>query len=108
MTEFDPVTVTRMKFAGANGDTVWGQIIKPATTSGQLPVVFLVHGGRQGSFGSSWSTRWNPRLYAEQGYGTVTVDFHGSTGYGQAFTDENHWVPKGKNSIQWTTPSSTG
>ncbi len=87
MAELDPVTVTRMRFAGANGDTVWGQIIKPAQTTGKLPVAFLVHGGPQGSFGNSWSTRWNPRIYAEQGYGTITVDFHGSTGYGQAFTD---------------------
>src|SRR3546814_11237355 len=63
-------------------------ILKPEKPcAAKLPVAFLVHGGPQGSFGDSWSTRWNPRLYAEQGYGVVTVDFHGSTGYGQAFTD---------------------
>jgi dipeptidyl aminopeptidase/acylaminoacyl peptidase len=87
LAELDPVKVERMQFAGANGDTVWGQIIKPADATGKLPVAFLVHGGPQGSFGDSWSTRWNPRLFAQQGYGAVTVDFHGSTGYGQAFTD---------------------
>lgn len=87
LAELDPVKVERMQFAGANGDTVWGQIIKPANATGKLPVAFLVHGGPQGSFGDSWSTRWNPRLFAQQGYGAVTVDFHGSTGYGQAFTD---------------------
>jgi len=47
----------------------------------------MVHGGPQGSFGESWSFRWNPRVFASQGYAVVTVDFHGSTGYGQAFTD---------------------
>src|SRR3546814_5737584 len=63
-------------------------ILKPEKPcAAKLPVAFLVHGGPQGSFGDSWSTRWNPRLYAEQGYGVVTVDFHGSTGYGQALTD---------------------
>lgn len=87
MAELDPVSMKRLQFAGANGDTVWGQILKPAGTTAKLPVAFLVHGGPQGSFGNSWSTRWNPRLYAQQGYGAVTVDFHGSTGYGQAFTD---------------------
>ncbi|ODU27617.1 S9 family peptidase [Sphingopyxis sp. SCN 67-31] len=87
LAELDPVKVERMQFAGANGDTVWGQIVKPANATGKLPVAFLVHGGPQGSFGDSWSTRWNPRLFAQQGYGAVTVDFHGSTGYGQAFTD---------------------
>ncbi|GHC85459.1 S9 family peptidase [Novosphingobium pokkalii] len=82
-----PVAVERFSFAGANGDTVWGQILKPAGTTGKLPTVLLVHGGPQGSFNDSWSTRWNPRLWAAQGYAAITIDFHGSTGYGQAFTD---------------------
>jgi len=47
----------------------------------------LVHGGPQGSFNDSWSYRWNPKLFASHGYAAVIVDFHGSTGYGQAFTD---------------------
>jgi len=84
----DEVTVQRFHFAGAGGDTVWGQIVKPATaTTQRLPVAFLVHGGPQGSFGDSWSWRWNPKLFASPGYAAVSVDFHGSTGYGQAFTD---------------------
>ena len=87
LAELDPVKVERFSFAGAGGDTVWGQIIKPANATGKLPVAFLVHGGPQGSFGDSWSTRWNPRLFSAPGYAAVTVDFHGSTGYGQAFTD---------------------
>ena len=83
----DPVSVERFSFAGANGDTVWGQIVKPAGADGRLPVAYLIHGGPQGSFGNSWSYRWNPWLFAAPGYAAVTVDFHGSTGYGQAFTD---------------------
>jgi dipeptidyl aminopeptidase/acylaminoacyl peptidase len=53
----------------------------------KYPVAFLVHGGPQGSFGNSWSYRWNPQVYAGAGYATVFIDFHGSTGYGQKFTD---------------------
>ena len=87
MAEFDSVDARRFSFKGANGDTVWGQIIKPAGAAGKLPVAFLVHGGPQSSFGNSWSTRWNPRLFSAPGYAAVTVDFHGSSGYGQAFTD---------------------
>ncbi|NIJ36516.1 dipeptidyl aminopeptidase/acylaminoacyl peptidase [Sphingopyxis panaciterrae] len=88
LAQFDPVKVERLQFAGAGGDKVWGQILKPANAAGgKLPVALLVHGGPQGSFGNAWSTRWNPRLFAQQGYGTITIDFHGSTGYGQAFTD---------------------
>ena len=82
-----PVTSQRFSFKGANGDTVWGQIHRPAGGTGKLPVLLFVHGGPQGSFADGWSFRWNPRLFASQGYAVVSVDFHGSTGYGQAFTD---------------------
>ncbi len=87
LAEFDPVDAKRFSFKGANGDTVWGQIVKTADTKGKIPVAYLVHGGPQSSFGNSWSTRWNPRLFSAPGYAAVTIDFHGSTGYGQAFTD---------------------
>jgi dipeptidyl aminopeptidase/acylaminoacyl peptidase len=85
--QLDPVTLDRFYFAGANNDRVWGIKVKPARAAGPLPVAFIVHGGPQGSFGNAWSYRWNPRLFAAPGYGVVSVDFHGSTGYGQAFTD---------------------
>ncbi|WJY19609.1 S9 family peptidase [Alteriqipengyuania flavescens] len=81
------VETTRFNFAGAGGDTVWGMIHKPAWVEGPLPVVLYVHGGPQGSFNDGWSSRWNPRVVASQGYAVVSIDFHGSTGYGQAFTD---------------------
>ena len=79
----------QFSFTGANGDTVYGHVMKPwnATAGGKYPVAFLVHGGPQGSFGNSWSYRWNPQVYAGAGYATVFIDFHGSTGYGQKFTD---------------------
>ena len=82
-----PVSSTRYSFAGAQGATVWGQIHKPANATGKLPVLLFVHGGPQGSYNDSWSSRWNPALFAARGYAVVSVDFHGSTGYGQAFTD---------------------
>lgn len=85
--ELDPVHVQRFRFAGAGGEPVWGQIVRPANVQGQLPVAYLIHGGPQGSFNDSWSWRWNPRLFSAPGYASVSVDFHGSTGYGQAFTD---------------------
>ena len=87
MAEFDPVTYEKFSFEGANGDTVWGFTLKPANVEGELPIAFVVHGGPQGSFGNSWSTRWNPRALSFGNYAVVSVDFHGSTGYGQDFTD---------------------
>ncbi|WP_114226533.1 MULTISPECIES: alpha/beta hydrolase family protein [Sphingomonas] len=94
LAQLDPVTVERFSFTGANNDKVWGIKIKPHVAAGQtLPIAFVVHGGPQGSFGNGWSYRWNPRVFASMGYGVVSVDFHGSTGYGQAFTDaiRNNW-----------------
>ncbi|WP_342315885.1 S9 family peptidase [Lysobacter sp. FW306-1B-D06B] len=82
-------------FKGWNGDTVHGFIVKPWNyqEGKKYPVAFLIHGGPQGSFGNGWSYRWNPQTYAGQGYAVVMIDFHGSTGYGQAFTDaiSQHW-----------------
>lgn len=81
------IVTRRFSFAGANGDTVWGQITRLADQTGPIPAILYIHGGPQGSFNDSWSTRWNPRVTASQGYAVISVDFHGSTGYGQAFTD---------------------
>ena len=83
----DLPTVTRFSFTGANNDTVWGYAVRPAGSTGKVPVAYMVHGGPQGSSNNSWSYRWNPAVFAGAGYGLVAVDFHGSTGYGQAFTD---------------------
>ena len=93
LAQLDPVTFDKFSFKGANNDTVWGFEMKPAHAAGKLPIAFLVHGGPQGSFSNSWSYRWNPRLFTAPGYAAVSVDFHGSTGYGQAFTDaiHNNW-----------------
>lgn len=79
-------------FAGAKGDTVHGFVLKPVDfKDGQkYPVAFLIHGGPQGSFGDHFHYRWNPQAYAGAGFAAVFIDFHGSTGYGQAFTDAIH------------------
>jgi dipeptidyl aminopeptidase/acylaminoacyl peptidase len=75
-------------FKGAKGDAVSGFVMKPAGFKGKkAPVAMLIHGGPQGSFGDHWHYRWNPQVYAGHGYAVVFIDFHGSTGYGQAFTD---------------------
>ncbi|MFL6743547.1 MAG: prolyl oligopeptidase family serine peptidase [Sphingomicrobium sp.] len=86
LAQLDPVVFNKFSFAGANNDRVWGWTLKPVMNR-MLPMILLVHGGPQGTFSNSWSYRWNPRVFSGPGYGVVSVDFHGSTGYGQAFTD---------------------
>ncbi len=80
---------TQFSFKGAHGDEVWGYFIEPVNfeKGKKYPLAFLIHGGPQGSFDDHWHYRWNPQIYAAHGYATVMIDFHGSTGYGQPFTD---------------------
>ncbi len=76
-------------FDGADGARVQGFMVKPPgfDPSRKYPVKFLIHGGPQGAWSDGWSFRWNPELMAAGGYVCVMVNPHGSTGYGQAFTD---------------------
>jgi len=79
----------QFSFKGWNDETVYGWVVKPVGfQEGQTyPVAFIVHGGPQGSMGNSFHYRWNPQTYAGKGFASVFIDFHGSTGYGQKFTD---------------------
>jgi len=76
-------------FSGWNGETVYVYVVKPVDfdPAKKYPVAFLIHGGPQGSFNNNFHYRWNPQPYAGAGYAAIMVDFHGSTGYGQAFSD---------------------
>jgi dipeptidyl aminopeptidase/acylaminoacyl peptidase len=79
----------QFSFAGWNGETVYGYVMKPfGYVSGRkYPIAFIVHGGPQVSFANAWSYRWNAQVFAGHGFAPVFIDFHGSPGYGQAFTD---------------------
>ena len=76
-------------FKGAKGDDVEGSLVKPPNfdASRKYPVKFLIHGGPEGAWGDDWSYRWNPELFAANGYVVIMINFHGSTGYGQKFID---------------------
>ena len=88
----------QFEFPGWNNETVRAYVVKPVDFDAkrQYPLAFLIHGGPQGSFGNHFHYRWNPQVYAGRGYVAVMVDFHGSTGYGQAFTDsiQDDWGGK--------------
>lgn len=79
----------QFEFAGWNDELVHAWLIRPIDFDPEIsyPLAFIVHGGPQGSSDNDFHYRWNPQTYAAAGYAVVAVDFHGSTGYGQAFTD---------------------
>jgi len=85
-------------FVGANNDKVEGFLVRPPNFDSSIkppnfdpnkkyPMKFLMHGGPEGAWGDDWSYRWNPELFAANGYVVIMINFHGSTGYGQKFID---------------------
>jgi dipeptidyl aminopeptidase/acylaminoacyl peptidase len=82
-------------FVGARGDSVFGWLLKPPgfDPAKKYPVLDLFHGGPQTAWLDYWSARWNYQMFASRGYVVVLVNRHGSTGFGQAFTDavSQHW-----------------
>jgi dipeptidyl aminopeptidase/acylaminoacyl peptidase len=82
--------VTSIRFKGAYPDKdIHAFVILPpaydASTTKSSPVAFLLHGGPQAAWLNAWSARWNPLLFAQQGYVVVLPQFTGSTGYGEHF-----------------------
>jgi len=76
----------QFSFKGWNDETVYCNMVKPVDfdPDKKYPVIFRIHGGPQGSSVNGFST---VQTLAGAGYAVVMVDFHGSAGYGQPFTD---------------------
>ena len=90
LSKIDMQPLESFTFKGANDEEVQGFMVKPPgfDPNKKYPLKFLIHGGPQGAWGNSWTYRWNAELFAATGnYVVVMINFHGSTGYGQKFTD---------------------
>jgi dipeptidyl aminopeptidase/acylaminoacyl peptidase len=90
LSRIDMQPLESFTFKGANNDDVQGFMVKPPgfDPNKKYPLKFLIHGGPQGAWGNEWTYRWNAELFAATGnYAVVMINFHGSTGYGQKFTD---------------------
>ncbi len=85
MPQIESLTVT-----GAAGAPVQYWLLKPPNfdPSKRHPTVFLIHGGPQGDWSDGWSYRWNPALWAAQGWVIAAPNPRGSFGFGQKFVDE--------------------
>ncbi|MCI0587603.1 MAG: S9 family peptidase [Planctomycetes bacterium] len=83
-------TVESVHFPGALGASIQAWLVKPPRydPSRRHPLLLLVHGGPQGAWLDAFSSRWNPQVFAARGYVVLMPNPHGSTGFGQAFTDQ--------------------
>ena len=90
-----PEQVSSIWWKGANDHPVHAWMMRPSffKSDQKYPLAYMIHGGPQGAWNDQWSTRWNPAVFAEQGYVVICPNPTGSTGYGQAFTDaiRNEW-----------------
>ncbi len=90
LSQIDMQPLESFTYKGADNDDVQGFLVEPLgfDPNKKYPLKFLIHGGPQGAWGNSWTYRWNAELFAATGnYVVVMINFHGSTGYGQKFTD---------------------
>jgi len=75
---------------GGLGAQIHSLLVKPPgfDASKKYPAIVLIHGGPQSAWDDAWSYRWNAQMFAARGYVVIMTNFHGSTGYGQAFTEQ--------------------
>ncbi|PYS57750.1 MAG: S9 family peptidase [Acidobacteria bacterium] len=90
ISSFNLKPAEEVTWTGALGRKVAGWIIKPANFNPRKkwPLVVLIHGGPQGAWNDNWGYRWNPQVWANNGYVVFTPNPRGSTGYGQQFVNE--------------------
>ncbi|MCY7347547.1 MAG: S9 family peptidase, partial [Pyrinomonadaceae bacterium] len=79
-----------IEWTGAANAKVHGFIVKPKDFDAgkKYPLIVLIHGGPQGAWNNNWGYRWNPQMFANQGYIVFAPNPRGSTGYGQKFVNE--------------------
>jgi len=79
-----------VEWTGALGKKIHGFIVKPADfdPTKKYPLAVIIHGGPQSAFNDSWGYRWNPQVWANNGYVVFMPNPRGSTGYGQQFVNE--------------------
>lgn len=89
LTNLDAQAMDGFWFPSTDGTKIQGFIIRPPNfdPAKKYPLKFLIHGGPQGAWGDGWSYRWNPELFAANGYVVVMINPRGSTGYGQKFVE---------------------
>jgi dipeptidyl aminopeptidase/acylaminoacyl peptidase len=81
--------VENVTYKGAAGDDVQMWVVYPPDfdPSKKYPVYMLLHGGPHNAALDATQWRWNAQVFAGWGYIVTWHNFHGSSGFGQAFAD---------------------
>ena len=81
--------VESVSYAGANGDPIQMWVVYPPgfDPAKKYPLFLLLHGGPHNGITDAWTYRWNAQVFAGWGYVVAWHNFHGSSGFGQQFTD---------------------
>jgi len=90
MAQFGLRKAEEVEWTGALGKKIHGFIVKPSNfdPNKKYPLAVIIHGGPQSAFNDNWGYRWNPQVFANNGYIAFLPNPRGSTGYGQQFVNE--------------------
>jgi dipeptidyl aminopeptidase/acylaminoacyl peptidase len=90
MAQFGLRNAEEVEWTGALGKKIHGFVVKPSNfdPNKKYPLAVIIHGGPQSAFNDSWGYRWNPQVFANNGYVAFLPNPRGSTGYGQQFVNE--------------------
>ncbi len=77
---------------GAGGEPVQYWVTYPPRfdPARKWPLLQLIHGGPHSAWLDFFHFRWNPHVFAAQGYVVVSVNYHGSSGWGQRFLESDN------------------
>ena len=81
--------VENITYPGAGGADIQMWVVYPPgfDPAKKYPLYLLLHGGPHNGVTDAWTFRWNAQVFAAWGYVVAWHNFHGSSGFGQAFTD---------------------
>jgi dipeptidyl aminopeptidase/acylaminoacyl peptidase len=76
-------------YIGADGVEIQMWVTYPPgfDQSKKYPLFLILHGGPHNGITDGFAWRWNAQIFAGWGYVSAWHNFHGSSGFGQAFTD---------------------
>jgi len=81
--------VESVTYKGSGGADIQMWVVYPPgfDPAKKYPLYLLLHGGPHNGITDSWTFRWNAQVFSSWGYVTAWHNFHGSSGFGQAFAD---------------------